>query len=83
MTAAPHVAPPFLLDERQAGSMLGLTARTMQSWRHSGDGPPHVKISSRCVRYRLSDLEQFAAERLRSSTSDDSSRRPAGTQDAV
>lgn len=63
--------PVWLLNEQAAAEALGLTARTMQSWRHSGsNGPPHVRISSRCVRYRLADLEQFAADRLCASTSD-------------
>lgn len=59
-----------LVDERQAAEMLSLTPRTMQEWRASGRGPPHVRISSRCVRYRVRDLEAWIEGRLRASTAD-------------
>ena len=64
------LATPILVDERQAAGMLQLAPRTLQQWRRAGEGPPHVRISSRCVRYRVSDLEVWAAERLRTSTPD-------------
>lgn len=71
-------APTLLLDERQAAAALGLTARTLQSWRVHGapnEGPPlrFVRVSSRCIRYRLEDLHAFVAARLRISTADDGS----------
>ncbi|HEY7195546.1 MAG TPA: helix-turn-helix domain-containing protein [Gemmatimonadales bacterium] len=62
-----------LLDEREAARRLGVKHTTLQQWRHHGGGPPFVRISARCIRYRLEDLERFAAERLRASTSDDGS----------
>ena len=55
----------ILLDERAAAAALGMTPRAMQEWRRRGDGPPYVRISSRCIRYRPEDLRQWAAERLR------------------
>lgn len=63
-----QTAPTILLDERGAASALGLTPRTLQNWRWNGDGPPHVRISSRCVRYRVSDLEAWAASRVKKNT---------------
>jgi hypothetical protein len=60
----------ILVDERTAAAMLGFTTRTLQAWRHRGGGPNYVRISSRCIRYRLADLQDFAAERVRTSTSD-------------
>lgn len=60
-----------LLTERDAAASLALTPRTLQDWRRRGVGPPHVRVSSRCVRYRLQDLKDWAAERVRTSTSDD------------
>ncbi|MGH7470830.1 MAG: helix-turn-helix transcriptional regulator [Pseudomonas sp.] len=63
--------PVLLLDERDAAAMLGLTPRTLQSWRASGaPNLPYVKVSSRCVRYRLEDLQRWVAEHVRSSTTD-------------
>lgn len=63
-------SPTLLLSERDAAAALSLTPRTLQAWRARGEGPPHVRVSSRCVRYRVEDLESWAAERVRTSTSD-------------
>lgn len=52
-----------LLSEREAAAVLGLKPRTLENWRQSGDGPPFVRISSRCVRYRPADLEAWADAR--------------------
>ena len=54
----------ILLDERAAAVALGVTPRAMQEWRRSGFGPPCVRVSSRCIRYRPEDLRAWAAERL-------------------
>lgn len=48
-----------LLDEKAAANFLGLVPRTMQSWRQKGIGPAYVKISARCLRYSLSDLQAW------------------------
>jgi hypothetical protein len=42
----------------------------MEVRRYRGDGPPFVRVSSRCVRYRPEDLEAWTAARVRISTSD-------------
>ncbi len=69
-----NASPILLLDEHAASKSLGLTPRTLQGWRRLGGGPPFVKISSRCIRYRPQDLEKWAEDRLRSSTSDTDER---------
>lgn len=61
---------PILLDERTAATALYVTPRTLQEWRRRGGGPQFVRVSSRCIRYRPEDLAAWAAERLRTSTSD-------------
>jgi predicted DNA-binding transcriptional regulator AlpA len=61
---------PILLTEEQAADRLGFKPRTLQEWRFKGGGPRYVKVSARAVRYRPADLEAWAAERLRTSTSD-------------
>jgi phage terminase Nu1 subunit (DNA packaging protein) len=61
---------PIMVDERQAAAMLGMTPRTLQQWRRDGIDLPYVRVSSRCVRYRVVDLERWAAARLRTSTAD-------------
>ncbi len=59
-----------LINEKEAGVFLGLTARAMQKWRQIGGGPRYVFISSRCLRYRRIDLRTWAEARIRTSTSD-------------
>jgi hypothetical protein len=61
-----------LLDESKAATLLDVTPRALQAWRQRGGGPPYVRISSRCVRYRRRDLVAFAEARLQRSTSDTS-----------
>jgi len=60
-----------LLTERQAADFLGVTARCLQAWRYRGGGPKFVRISSRCIRYRQSDLREWIEARLRSDTGED------------
>ena len=59
-----------LLDTRQAASVLGLQPGTLETWRWRGDGPPHVRLSARAVRYRRADLDVFIQQQTRRSTSD-------------
>jgi predicted site-specific integrase-resolvase len=61
---------PILLNEADAAKALGLTPRTLQEWRRRGSNLPYVRVSSRCIRYRWVDLQAFAEERIRTSTSD-------------
>lgn len=61
----------ILLTEKEAAEAIGLTPRFLQDRRLKGGGPPFVRISARCVRYRPEDLETWAVERLRHSTSED------------
>ncbi len=65
-----------LLREPEAAAFLGFTPRTLQAWRQRGQGPVFVRISARAIRYRKKDLNRWAQDRLRSSTSD------RGTQDS-
>jgi predicted DNA-binding transcriptional regulator AlpA len=60
----------ILVDERTAATMIDMTPRFLQERRRRGNGPPFVQISSRCIRYRPEDIEAWAEERLRTSTSD-------------
>jgi Helix-turn-helix domain len=62
--------PDQHLDESQAAALLGVTVRSLQKWRLTGDGPPFVRMSSRCVRYRVGDLQRWSASLRRISTSD-------------
>ena len=61
------------LSTREAADWLGLSPRTLDRYRVSGDGPPFHRFGAR-VRYLLADLEAWAAARRRTSTSDDGRR---------
>lgn len=59
-----------LFTPHQAADFLSLSPRWLELKRYHGGGPPFVRISARCVRYRLSDLEEWVGDRVRHSTSD-------------
>ena len=58
------------LDTRQAAAHLGLSTRTLDRYRVSGDGPVFLKFGGR-VRYLREDLDAWVRTRRRRSTSDD------------
>ena len=66
----PHPLQKLLLTEEEAADLTGFTPRFFQERRYKGDGPQFVRISARAVRYRIEDLEAWARDRLRTSTSD-------------
>jgi predicted DNA-binding transcriptional regulator AlpA len=59
-----------LMDSEQAAKVLNLSKRTLEAFRVRGNGPKYVKISARCVRYRLDDLNKWINERITTSTSE-------------
>lgn len=63
----PHRSSNF--TEEQAAEFLHLKKKTLQAWRVRGAGPPFLKLG-KAVRYRISDLETFVMESMRTSTSD-------------
>ena len=62
------------LNTREAAALLGLSPRTLDRYRVSGEGPAFHKFGNR-VRYCRADVVQWAAERRVTSTSDDASGR--------
>jgi predicted DNA-binding transcriptional regulator AlpA len=59
-----------LLTEAEAAEYLQFTPRFLQARRVRGDGPPFVRVSSRAIRYRRSDLVEWVEQHVRTSTSD-------------
>ena len=60
-----------LIPEKRAAEFLGLSIKTLQKRRVTGDGPRYIRVSSRCVRYRRCDLITWANGLARTSTSED------------
>jgi hypothetical protein len=55
-------------NTRAAAIYLGLSPRTLEKWRLTGQGPPYTKCGRRCL-YRLEDLDVWAEAGMRESTS--------------
>jgi len=53
-----------------AAQYLGIAESTLNKSRLIGNGPPFIKVGTRSVVYRKSDLDEFLESRLRRSTSD-------------
>jgi predicted DNA-binding transcriptional regulator AlpA len=54
----------MLLTPRDAAEILGVPESTLAQWRSQRRGPPYVKLESRLVRYRRSDLEVYIGQHL-------------------
>lgn len=61
----------FLTPERLA-ERWSITSATLSQWRWSGKGPRFLKIGGR-VLYRIPDVEDFEAQKVRQNTSQTSS----------
>ena len=58
------------MNTREVAALLGLSPRTLDRYRVSGDGPAFHKFGNR-VRYLRTDVEAWASKRRRQSTSDE------------
>lgn len=67
-SSSPRVTPRFVRTH-DAAAFLGLSGRTLEKHRCTGTGPVFRKLGGRVV-YAIDDLEAWAAERARNSTSD-------------
>ena len=57
------------LTEAEAAMYLNISVKTVQAWRIQGKGPQFRKFS-RCVRYHLTDLENYADECIHQNTTE-------------
>lgn len=58
-----------LLSTKQAAPILGVSEAFLERDRWAGAKIPYIKIGSRAVRYRMSDLMSYIESRIRKSTS--------------
>ena len=70
--------PTCYLNTPQAAAILGLSPRTLETYRVTGGGPPFLTYCNR-VHYLRSDLDAWAIAGRRRSTSDDGAG--GGTQE--
>lgn len=60
--------PNMLLTTEEAAAYIGLSARTLSTWRSTGrHGLRYIKVGSR-VRYRVEDLDEWLASRCQEHT---------------
>ncbi len=59
---------PFI-GTKEAANFLGLSPRTLEKMRITGDGPDFRKFGRRCL-YSIEDIEHWADSKCRRSTSD-------------
>ena len=62
------------LDTREAAAWLGLSPKTLERYRVSGEGPDFQKFGAR-VRYPIEDLEEWASTRRWTSTAEERAAR--------
>ena len=67
MTAGAAEPGERLMTPAELAGYLGgeITEGTLQHWRNKGGGPPFIKLSHHFVRYRLSEVDAWLAERER------------------
>jgi predicted site-specific integrase-resolvase len=57
------------LNQKELADRWKISARTLERWRWTGEGPQYIKIGGRVV-YRQEDVEAFEASQTRKSTAD-------------
>ena len=57
------------MNTQRAAAWLGLSPRTLDGYRVSGDGPAFHRFGNR-VRYRRADLDEWAANRRATTTAE-------------
>jgi predicted DNA-binding transcriptional regulator AlpA len=59
------------LRPRRAAEYLGIGKSTLDKMRVAGTGPRYAKVGPRIVVYDVADLDQYLADRLQRSTSEE------------
>ena len=53
------LSPEVLLTTDELAALLKVTPRKLEKDRYEGIGIPFIRLSRRCVRYRLSDVTRY------------------------
>jgi predicted DNA-binding transcriptional regulator AlpA len=54
-----------ILRPKEAARYLGLSVSTLAKMRCRGDGPNYIQLGRGAIGYRVADLDQYAADRVR------------------
>ena len=57
-----------LYNTKKTAELFGISHRTLESWRISGQGPAFIKMG-KLVKYKQSDLDEFLLNQTRANTS--------------
>jgi hypothetical protein len=77
VTPRPSPRPPAPSSDRRTGELiapavvaarLNVTAKVLERWRGTGEGPAFVRLTSKTIRYRPEDIDAFIADRARANT---------------
>ncbi len=60
-----HLKHVTLLDARRIAGLLGVHERTVWRLVSAGELPQPIRLGTKMVRWRLSDLESFLEQRMR------------------
>jgi hypothetical protein len=52
----------------KAAEFLDVSTRKLEKMRQEGDGPRYVRVSRRCIRYRIKDLVEYQEAHLKTNT---------------
>jgi len=63
-----NIPKDHLLRDTEVATLIGVTRKTLENWRHSGNGPEFLKLGHKVVRYHPETLEIWLAKRKRTST---------------
>ena len=50
-----------LVTQEEVAEYLSVSTRTLEHWRRVNLGPPYVKLGTRAVRYRMSEVGRWLA----------------------
>ena len=62
--------PKRVMRTREAAHYLSLSEHTLAKHRVNGKGPKFIKLGPKIVGYRLTDLDEWLAQRVRRSTAE-------------
>ena len=71
------IADDQLITSKQLAALLGVSLQWVEITRHRGEGPKSVKLSVRCIRYRMIDVIAWLRERAEARTKFDAARKLA------